>query len=237
MKLKSLVTGTPLERPARRFLHMLIGGPRPTPIAESELREARDNACVRALLRSLLKRDSFCIDVGAHQGFFLRQFLEFAPIGQHFAFEPIPRLASELKHKFPSVKVYEYALSDYEGQSTFQFVPEFAVWSGLRRQPYPRATHPQSIPVTLRRLDNVVADGASIAFHSPKSTRRRTSLDITEKRIATISRFQFEGMCPARDRVLSQRWSAIGGFVRNQTKPNSVPATPATRYAYGIRSS
>lgn len=164
MNLKSLVIGTPLEHPARRFLHMMIGGPRPTPIAESELREARDNAYVRALLKSMLKRDSVCIDVGAHQGFFLGQFLEFAPMGQHLAFEPIPKLASELKHKFPSVKVYENALSDYEGQTTFQYVPEFAGWSGLRRQSYPRATHPQSIQVTLRRLDHVVEDHATIAF-------------------------------------------------------------------------
>jgi FkbM family methyltransferase len=164
MNLKRLINGTPLERPARQFYRLLTGGPRPAPITEWELRDARDNAYVRALLRSTLKRDSNCIDVGAHSGFFLRQFLEFAPAGRHWAFEPIPVLAGELRREFPTVEVRNCALSDQEGQATFQYVPELPGWSGLRPQPYPVATHPQSIPVTIQRLDHLIMDEVPVAF-------------------------------------------------------------------------
>lgn len=165
MNLKDLIIGTPWESPARR-LHRLLtgGGPRIAPITEWELRDARDNAYVRALLRATLKRDSNCIDVGAHSGFFLRQFLEFAPAGRHLAFEPIPALAAELRQKFPGVEVHGYALSDQEGQATFHYVPELPGWSGLRSQPYPVATHPQMIPVELRRLDHLITESTPIAF-------------------------------------------------------------------------
>jgi hypothetical protein len=152
---KRLIIGTSLERPARRFYNWLTDGHMPPPITEWDLRAERDNAYVRALLRNTLKRDSTCIDVGAHSGFFLRQFLEFAPKGRHWAFEPIPALADELRRKFPTVEVHDCALSDQDGHATFQYVPELPGWSGLRPQPYPRATHPQSIPVTIRRLDGL----------------------------------------------------------------------------------
>jgi len=164
MNLKRLMIGTPLERPARIFHRLLTGGPHATSNIECELRDARDNAYVRALLRNKLKRDSNCIDVGAHSGFFLCQFIEFAPEGRHWAFEPIPALAAELKRNFPSVKVHECALSDQEGQTTFQYVPELPGWSGLRAQPYPVRTHRQTIHVELRRFDSLIAQDAPIAF-------------------------------------------------------------------------
>ena len=172
MNLKSLIIGTPLERPARIFHRLLTAGPHARAahgafaryITEWELRDARDNAYTRALLRNKLKRNSNCIDVGAHSGFFLRHFIEFAPDGRHWAFEPIPALAAELKRNFPSVKVHECALSDQEGQTTFQYVPELPGWSGLREQPYPMRTHPQTIHVELRRLDSLIARDVPIAF-------------------------------------------------------------------------
>ncbi len=160
---KRLVTGTPLEQPLRGFYRHLTGRG-PAPISESDLREARDNAYVRALLRGTLAPQSNCIDVGAHGGTFLTQFLEFAPRGRHFAFEPIPALATELRRKFPSVLVHECALSDTDGETTFQYVPERPAWSGLKPQPYPVNTKPQPIRVTLKRLDGVVPPEVPIAF-------------------------------------------------------------------------
>jgi FkbM family methyltransferase len=159
--IKHLIIGTPLERPARRFYKLLAGRP---PISEWDLREARDNAYIRALLRGTLKRTSNCIDVGAHSGVFLHQFLEFAPEGRHWAFEPIPAMADELRRKFSTVEVHSCALSDQDGHTTFQYVPERPAWSGLRPQPYPRATHPQSIPVTIKRLDSLIPDDSAIGF-------------------------------------------------------------------------
>jgi len=161
---KRLVVGTVLEKPFRQIYRHLTGASDQPPITEWELRDARDNAYVRALLRSRLEAQSNCIDVGAHSGFFLRQFLEFAPSGSHYAFEPIPSLATKLRQEFPTVVIHDCALSDQDGRATFQYVPELPGWSGLRPQPYPVKVNPQSIEVTLRRLDDVVPADKSIAF-------------------------------------------------------------------------
>ena len=45
------------------------------------------------LMSRVLSADSNCVDVGCHQGQFLREFLKYAPRGRHFAFEPLPHLA------------------------------------------------------------------------------------------------------------------------------------------------
>jgi FkbM family methyltransferase len=161
---KRLVVGTALERPLRRIYRRLADATNNPLLRQEELREARDDAYARALLRSALDIRSNCIDVGAHGGSFLRQFLEFAPEGRHYAFEPIPALAMKLRQEFPTVQVHDCALSDHEGQATFQYVPELPGWSGLRPQPYPVKANPQPIQVNLRRLDDVVPDDVSIRF-------------------------------------------------------------------------
>jgi FkbM family methyltransferase len=162
--IKRFLGASPLERPARRVYRWLTGSRRPPVITEWDLRAARDNAYVRALLRSTLRTGSSCIDVGAHRGSFLRQFLEFAPQGRHRAFEPIPTLAAQLRREFGTVEVHECALSDHDGQATFQYVPELPAWSGLRPQPYPRSTRPQPTTVAVRRLDGLIPEDLAITF-------------------------------------------------------------------------
>jgi len=71
---------------------------------------------------------------------------------------------SELRRKFSTVEVHGYALADKDGQAAFQYVPELPGWSGPRPQPYPRATHPQNIPVTIRRLDGLIPEDVAITF-------------------------------------------------------------------------
>lgn len=161
---KRLVVGTILEKPLRRLYRHLPGANTKPPITEWDLREARDNAYVRALLRSTLEAQSTCIDVGAHSGVFLRQFLEFAPAGRHYAFEPIPALAMKLRQEFPGIEVHECALSNADSQTTFQYVPELPAWSGLRPQPYPVKVSPQVIQVALRRLDSVISADMPVTF-------------------------------------------------------------------------
>ncbi len=129
-----------------------------------EVREVRDNAYIRVLLRQTLKPDSNCVDIGAHAGDFLDRFLEFAPHGKHLAFEPIPAMADNLKIKYPSLEVHCCALSDATGETTFQFVPEMPAWSGLRAQPYPGETQPQQIPVKIQRLDDIIPAELPVSF-------------------------------------------------------------------------
>src|SRR5688572_5135475 len=71
------------------------------------------------VMRRVLSADANCVDVGSHQGQFLREFMTLSPRGHHWAFEPIPRLAQRLKTEFPRVRVVEAALSDRSGDASF----------------------------------------------------------------------------------------------------------------------
>jgi FkbM family methyltransferase len=162
--IKRLLLGTPFGRSARRMYHWL-GGRRAThALTEWDLRHARDHAYTRALLRRTLRTGSSCIDVGAHRGSFLRQYVEFAPHARHWAFEPIPTLAAQLRREFGTAEIHECALSDHDGHATFQYVPELPAWSGLQLQPYPRATSPQPVTVAVRRLDGIIPEDIAVAF-------------------------------------------------------------------------
>jgi FkbM family methyltransferase len=110
------------------------------------------------LLKETLKPNSNCVDVGAHEGWFLKRFLSLAPEGQHFAIEPLPHLSEKLVTDFPRVHVFSCALSNETGRASFFYVPEMPGWSGLGLQPYPMETHPQTIEVDVRRLDDLIPE-------------------------------------------------------------------------------
>jgi FkbM family methyltransferase len=128
------------------------------------IRVQRDDAYVDQILRNVLKPDSNCVDVGAHQGVFLTRFLELSPHGRHFAFEPLPVLASALKQSFPAVTVYNCALGNSTGCVRFCHALELPGWSGLKTQPYPVKTEVEMIQVELKRLDALLPTGFPIHF-------------------------------------------------------------------------
>ncbi|TAM86504.1 MAG: hypothetical protein EPN43_10485, partial [Jatrophihabitans sp.] len=78
----------------------------PTTRAESQEldagaeREGKDNRHLELLLGWLLRHDSNCIDVGAHEGRFLSHMVNRSPDGQHLAWEPIPHLAQQARKTF-----------------------------------------------------------------------------------------------------------------------------------------
>jgi FkbM family methyltransferase len=133
-------------------------------MTEWEIRSARDETLVAGLLPRLLGPGSCCVDIGANEGSFLKQFATLSPDGTHYAFEPIPSFAAALRERVPSAEVHECALSDYDGEAEFQFVPELPAWSGLQPQPYPGPATPQPITVQVRRLDDVLPGDAQIDF-------------------------------------------------------------------------
>jgi FkbM family methyltransferase len=111
----------------------------------------------------VLKEDSNCIDVGCHQGQFLREFLKHAPNGHHFAFEPIPYLAEQLLAAFPNVEVFPYALSDSAGETSFYVIPDSPTLSGLKTREFLSPDKPrQEIQVRVERLDNLVPPNLKI---------------------------------------------------------------------------
>ena len=126
---KRLLVGTVLEKPLRHFHRHLTGAHTKPPVTEWDLREARDNAYLRALLPSTLEAQSNCVDVGAHRGSFLRLFLEFAPAGRHYAFEPIPALAIKLRQEFPASKSTTALCPTGTVRPRFSMCPSYrAVW-------------------------------------------------------------------------------------------------------------
>jgi FkbM family methyltransferase len=126
-------------------------------------RDALDDQHFRLVLASTLGHDSTFIDVGANQGKMLGEAMRVAPHGRHLAFEPLPRLASELRHVFPQVDVREIALSDREGDASFVHVVNANGYSGLRKRDYPRGVALEEITVRTARLDDEL-DGLTPAL-------------------------------------------------------------------------
>jgi FkbM family methyltransferase len=128
--LKRLVVGTPLEPVARRMWRRV----RP-PRGDAGLDPDDRLAC--EIMARVLRPDSNCVDVGCSTGKLLAHMVRLAPRGRHFAFEPIPAHAAELRRRFPGVSVHEMAVSDAPGEATFQHVVSNPGYSGLRQRTYP----------------------------------------------------------------------------------------------------
>ena len=157
--LKKLVTGTPVE-PAARWAWARLR--RWAGAGEPMLEEDRWTV---AILQRVLRDDSTCVDVGCAEGNILRFMLRFAPQGQHFAFEPLPHAAQALRRRFPQVQVFELALADSEGDSTFQYVVSNPGYSGLRPRQYPSATETiETLRVRVDTLDHVLPSGQRLDF-------------------------------------------------------------------------
>src|SRR5687768_1734984 len=92
------VKNTPLE-PLARWVQRRIQAPPPP--------ERPENAdeTLYAFMRSRLKADCNCVDIGASFGGYREQMLSIAPHGTHHAFEPIPKLADDLRARFPQARV------------------------------------------------------------------------------------------------------------------------------------
>lgn len=110
-----------------------------------------------AVMKRVLRPDSNCIDVGASTGKLLKHMVRLAPRGTHFAFEPLPRFYDALVEKFPTARVYNMALSDAAGESTFRHVVSNPAYSGLRPRRYDRPNElVEEIVVRTGRLDDLI---------------------------------------------------------------------------------
>ena len=117
------------------------------------------------VMRRTLKPDSSCVDVGAHRGSIVEEFLEHAPHGRHHAFEALPQLAAELARRFPQVTVHPAAVGDENGEADFVHVENAPAYSGLRERDYdradPRIRHER---VKVDRLDDAVPRDQAVAY-------------------------------------------------------------------------
>jgi FkbM family methyltransferase len=145
--LKRQLSGTALDYPAR-WVHAYL----------TAHTGALYDVYALELIRRCLRADSACVDVGSHKGSFLRHFARLAPQGSHYAFEPIPHLARQLRQEFggrPRITVVAAALGSQDGDATFQHVVTNPAYSGLRRRSYAkRDERIEEIKVQVVRLDS-----------------------------------------------------------------------------------
>jgi len=125
--LKRALAGTPAERMGRQAYRFLRRH------AATELLSERYDRLTVEIMHQCLSPDSNTVDAGCHNGTLLRHAIARAPLGQHFAFEPLPHLATRLRAKFPGVQTYAVALSDGAGEATFHHVLSDEALSGLQR--------------------------------------------------------------------------------------------------------
>jgi FkbM family methyltransferase len=113
-----------------------------------------------AIIKNICFADSNCIDVGAHTGDILEVMFKNAPLGTHYAFEPVPFLYEVLWRKyqyFSNIKVTDIALSNETGTSNFNYVMSNPAYSGLIKRKYDRP-HEEDITLMVKvdKLDNVL---------------------------------------------------------------------------------
>ncbi len=112
------------------------------------------------ILKSELREDSNCIDIGSHRGEILELFIQYASKGRHFAFEPVPFLFEGLTEKYSlRARISSLALSDIKGEANFKYVKNAPAYSGLQTRKYD-IKHPvvEDIFVQVNTLDEVIPE-------------------------------------------------------------------------------
>jgi FkbM family methyltransferase len=160
---KGYVAGSVIEGPARLAWHGLTWRARSRRRAVSA-QNLRYDELTDAVMKRVLRPDSNCVDAGANEGKILDRMVFFAPKGRHYAFEPLPGLASDLRARFPDVAVYELALSDHIGREQFRYVPISPAHSGFERRPWDWYDESvvELIDVDVSRLDDVLPDNVDV---------------------------------------------------------------------------
>ncbi len=116
------------------------------------------------VLEQVLKYGGNAIDIGCHKGEILEIMLKLAPLGHHIGFEPIPSLYDHLKAQFDGrATILPYALSNTNGNTTFQYVRNAPAYSGIRKREY-ATNHPdiEEINVEMRTLDSVITSDQTV---------------------------------------------------------------------------
>lgn len=149
-RLRNSVLDTPLEKLARRLYLRLDRSP--AGMAEKD---------TLVVLKRSLKKDSNCIDIGAHRGSILGEITARAPRGRHYAFEPVPRHCAYLVKHFPRVEVRQMAVSNQRGTRQFAHVVNRPTRSGFI-QPPDEGNQVETITVEVEALDHVIPEGMRI---------------------------------------------------------------------------
>jgi len=122
----------------------------------------------KKIIKSVVHKNSNCIDVGCHKGEILDEIIYSAPSANHFACEPIPVFYENLKTKYKNyqnIKFFAVALADKNGTATFNYVKNAPAYSGLNKREYAhKQPDIQEIFVEIKRLDDLISEDTKIDF-------------------------------------------------------------------------
>lgn len=109
--------------------------------------------------------NSTCVDVGCHKGEILDLLIKQSPNKKHFGFEPIPDFYDSLKAKYKNHNIFNFALADKEGETTFNYVKNAPAYSGILKREY-KVENPevQELTVPLKTLDSIIPETEQIDF-------------------------------------------------------------------------
>ncbi len=118
----------------------------------------------RIIIQRTVNKKSVCIDVGCHKGEILDLILKQAPDQKHYGFEPIPILYNNLLSKYKDqAHIYNCALSDTQGETTFNHVRNAPAYSGIKQRKY-AVENPdiETLQVRLEKLDDIIPETEKI---------------------------------------------------------------------------
>ncbi|MEO0312014.1 MAG: hypothetical protein RIQ89_1671 [Bacteroidota bacterium] len=120
-------------------------------------RNLKYDRLTKKIIASEVSQGDICVDVGAHKGEILDLLLA-SSAAAHYAFEPIPFYYNYLKDKYGAkCNIYNVALSEHAGETTFNFVKNAPAYSGLKKRQYNIAEPDiEEITVKLSTLDQVI---------------------------------------------------------------------------------
>jgi FkbM family methyltransferase len=115
------------------------------------------------VIKKVCNKNSVCVDAGANKGRILSMLIRHCPRTLHYAFEPIPGLYFSLVRKYGSAsKIFQIALSDKKGASTFSYVVDDPAYSSLQQRNFNQHKTIQQFDVETDCLDNFIPESVNI---------------------------------------------------------------------------
>lgn len=120
----------------------------------------------KEIMSKVITKNSNCIDIGCHKGEILDLMINYAPEGNHIAFEPIPSFYNNLVNKYKNIaKIYPFALSEKQGTSSFQYVKNAPAYSGIKKRKYDiKNPEIEEVKIKIETLDNLVDKNTTVDF-------------------------------------------------------------------------